>query len=58
MDLGLKDRVAIVAASSRGLGQACATELAREGARVVICARDEERLAAAAEEIRAAIDAQ
>ena len=40
MDLGLKDRVAIVAASSRGLGRACALELAREGAKVVIGARD------------------
>jgi len=39
MDLGLKDRVALVAASSQGLGKACALELAREGARVVICAR-------------------
>ena len=46
MDLGLKDRVAIVAASSRGLGKACALELAREGVRVVICARDADRLAA------------
>ncbi len=52
MDLGLKDRVAIVAASSRGLGKACATELAREGAKIVVCARDAESLAAAAGEIR------
>lgn len=52
MDLGLKERVAIVAASSRGLGKACALELAREGAHVVICARDAERLAATADEIR------
>ncbi len=54
MDLGLRDRVAIVGASSRGLGQACALELAREGATVVLCARDTGRLAAAAEEIQAA----
>ncbi|HSR32524.1 MAG TPA: SDR family oxidoreductase [Anaerolineae bacterium] len=54
MDLGLKDRVAIVAASSRGLGKACAWELAREGAKVVVCARDSARLTATAEEIRAA----
>jgi 3-oxoacyl-[acyl-carrier protein] reductase len=53
MDLGLKDRVAIVAASSRGLGKACALELAREGAKVVLCARDAERLNSTAEEIRA-----
>jgi 3-oxoacyl-[acyl-carrier protein] reductase len=53
MDLGLRDRVAIVGASSRGLGKACALELAREGSAVVVCARDAERLAAAAEEIQA-----
>jgi 3-oxoacyl-[acyl-carrier protein] reductase len=58
MDLGLKDRVALVAASSRGLGKACALELAREGARVVICARDGARLGAAASEIRAATGAE
>lgn len=52
MDLGLKERVAIVAASSRGLGKACALELAREGVHVVICARNAERLAATADEIR------
>jgi 3-oxoacyl-[acyl-carrier protein] reductase len=52
MDLGLKDRVAIVAASSHGLGKACALELAREGARVVMCARDVGPLTAAAGEIR------
>jgi 3-oxoacyl-[acyl-carrier protein] reductase len=58
MDLGLKDRVAVVAASSRGLGRACALELAREGAWVVVCARDGARLAAAAQEIEAATGAQ
>jgi 3-oxoacyl-[acyl-carrier protein] reductase len=52
MDLGLKDRVAIVAAASRGLGKACARELAREGARVVICARSEDDLVATVAEIR------
>ncbi|MGD2039983.1 MAG: SDR family oxidoreductase [Anaerolineae bacterium] len=54
MDLGLKDRVALVAASSRGLGKACAHELAREGAKVAICARDGELLAATAGEIQTA----
>jgi 3-oxoacyl-[acyl-carrier protein] reductase len=58
MDLGLKDRVAIVAASSRGLGKACALELAREGACVVICARDAARLADAADDLRAATGAE
>ena len=51
MDLGLKDRVALVAAASRGLGKAAAWELAREGARVAICARGEDALRAAAAEI-------
>src|SRR5437899_3347059 len=39
MDLGLKNRVAIVAAASRGIGFGCARELAREGARVFLCSR-------------------
>ena len=51
MDLGLKDRVAIVAAGSKGLGYAGALELAREGARVFLCSRDGERAVAAAEKI-------
>lgn len=58
MDLGLKDRVAIVAASSRGLGKACALEMAREGAKVVVCSRDTVRLTTAAEELRAATGAE
>lgn len=44
MDLGLTGRVALVTASSRGLGRAAAAALADEGARVVICARGEEAL--------------
>ncbi len=39
IDLGLKGRVAIVAAASKGLGRAVAEELASEGAHVAICAR-------------------
>lgn len=53
MDLGLGGKVAVVAASSKGLGKASALSLAGEGARVTICARSEQELAAAAEEIRA-----
>jgi 3-oxoacyl-[acyl-carrier protein] reductase len=52
MDLGLKDRVAIVTGSSRGLGKASALALAREGARVVLNGRTEETLEAAATELR------
>jgi 3-oxoacyl-[acyl-carrier protein] reductase len=52
VDLGLNGKVALVAASSRGLGKASALALAREGARVTICARSEADLDAAAEEIR------
>lgn len=40
MDLGLKNKVALIAAGSRGLGRAVAEELAAEGASLVICARD------------------
>ena len=40
MDLGLKGRVAIVVAASKGLGRAVAAELGREGAQVAICARN------------------
>jgi 3-oxoacyl-[acyl-carrier protein] reductase len=53
MDLGLKGRVALVCAASRGIGRAVATSLSAEGALVAICARDEGALAAAAAEIQA-----
>ncbi|UCC86602.1 MAG: SDR family oxidoreductase [Anaerolineales bacterium] len=51
MDLGLKDRVALIAASSRGLGRACAHTLSAEEAKVAICARDDKTLRATADEI-------
>jgi len=54
MDLGIRGRHAIVAASSRGLGRACAWSLAREGADVVINGRDAVKLNAAASELREA----
>ena len=45
MDLGLKNKVALVAAASRGLGRAVAEELAAEGASLILCARDHRVLA-------------
>lgn len=51
MDLGLTGKVAAVAAASKGLGKAVALELAREGARVAICARGGADLAAAEREL-------
>jgi 3-oxoacyl-[acyl-carrier protein] reductase len=53
MDLGLRDKVAFVAASSRGLGRAIAAELAAEGAALAVCARNEAVLRRAADELRA-----
>jgi len=53
MDLGLDGKVALVAASSKGLGRACAEALADAGANLTICARTEAPLQAAAAEIRA-----
>lgn len=52
MDLQIKGKHAIVCASSKGLGKACAMALAREGVRVTINARNAEPLAAAALEIQ------
>lgn len=51
MDLNLSGKVALVTAASRGLGKAIAAELSREGAQVIICSRDEARIASAASEI-------
>jgi len=58
MDLGLKDRVALVAASSRGMGRATAEAFAAEGCRVAMCARDQQTLQAAAEKIRGQYNAE
>ncbi len=51
MDLGIAGKTALVCASSRGLGLACATALAREGCRVYLNGRDSEALDAAARQI-------
>ena len=52
MDLGLRDKVAVVLASSKGLGRACAMALAAEGARVTIGARGAQVLEKTAQEIQ------
>jgi 3-oxoacyl-[acyl-carrier protein] reductase len=52
MDTGLKNRVAIVAASSQGIGRATAEAFAAEGCRVAMCARNPQTLQAAADQIR------
>jgi 3-oxoacyl-[acyl-carrier protein] reductase len=58
MDLGLKGRGVIVAAASQGMGRAAAELFAQEGAQVAMCARTEETLLQAAEEIRKATGAE
>ena len=52
MDLGLKDKVAIVTGGSEGIGKAAAARLAQEGAKVVICARRKDVLEKTAQEIK------
>ncbi|MEK6754538.1 MAG: SDR family NAD(P)-dependent oxidoreductase, partial [Bacteroidota bacterium] len=52
MNLALKNKVALVAASSQGLGRASAMALAAEGAKLVICSRNDRSIRDAAEEIR------
>ena len=55
MELGIKGRVAAIAASSKGLGFSCALELAKEGASVAICSRDAARIELAAKQLRDAV---
>lgn len=52
MDLGLQNKNALVIASSQGLGKAIAMELLREGANVMLSARNEEKLEAVQEELK------
>jgi 3-oxoacyl-[acyl-carrier protein] reductase len=53
MNFGITDKVALVAASSRGLGYATAIRLSKEGAKVMICSRSEENISRAAKDISA-----
>lgn len=52
MDLGLKGKVALVAAASKGLGFGIARALAHDGARVSICSRDQASVSSAAQQLR------
>ena len=58
METGLRGRVAIVAASSQGIGRETAAAFAAEGCRVAMCARTREKLEAAAQEVRKKTDAE
>jgi 3-oxoacyl-[acyl-carrier protein] reductase len=51
MDTGLKGKVALIAASSEGIGKAAAEAFAAEGARLAICSRNMQKLNAAAEQL-------
>jgi 3-oxoacyl-[acyl-carrier protein] reductase len=52
MDSGLKDKVALVMGSSQGIARAAVERFAAEGAKVAICARNQDKLAQAADELR------
>ena len=52
MDLGIKNKVALVTAASQGLGKASAMELANEGVKLAICSRDQDKINQTAEEIQ------
>ncbi|HEY3064655.1 MAG TPA: SDR family oxidoreductase [Methylomirabilota bacterium] len=58
MDLGLRGKTALVTAASKGMGKACALGFAGEGARVAMCARTENDLRAAADEVRSKTGAE
>ncbi len=52
MELGLKNKIAIVGGSSKGMGRAIATKMAAEGASVVICSRNSQDLETVASEMK------
>ena len=58
MGLGLQGKIVLVAGTSKGLGKAIALGLAHEGAQVAIISRDQVRIEAAAQDIRAATTPQ
>ena len=58
MDLGLRGKAALVTAASKGMGKATAMGLAAEGCRVLMCARTEADIKAAADEVRAKTGAE
>lgn len=58
MELGINDKVAVVAASSKGLGKACALELAKEGAKVVVFSRNKDDIEKTATEIQSKTDTE
>jgi 3-oxoacyl-[acyl-carrier protein] reductase len=57
MDLGIKGKVALVAAASRGLGRAVAEELAAEGASLILCSRNQQSITETSEAIARATGA-
>ena len=58
MDLGISGKKAIVCGSSRGLGKACASSLARAGCKVVINGMDAKRLSETASELRSSTNSE
>ena len=58
MDLGISGRKAIVCGSSRGIGRACATSLARAGCTVIVNGIDDARLAATAAQLAQSTNAE
>ena len=51
MNLDLKNKVAIIGGSSKGIGKGCAISLAKEGANIVLCARNESTVKTTCKEI-------